>query len=321
MDTILNYLNNLFANLPKTPRVLQMKADLQASMEDKYHALKAEGKSENEAIGMVISEFGNIDELVSELGLAAGPAASQGRIVEQDEADQFIAATKRSGFMIAIGVFFCIIAAAVLILFGQLFADGVLFAGLTTDASGALGLIPMFILIAAGVCLFIYAGLKLDKFKYLEGDFELLPAVKTKLEHKKEAFAPTFTLAIMLGVGLCILSPLGLFIAAILGKEGSSYGVVILLAMVAIAVFFFVYFGMIKDAYNKLLKLEDYAREKKEADKVVGAIAAIVWPLAVAVFLFLGFVYGMWHPAWVIFPILGLLFGVFSAAYSALKKK
>ena len=38
-------------------------------MEDKYVELKAEGKSENEAIGIVISEFGNMEELIRELGI------------------------------------------------------------------------------------------------------------------------------------------------------------------------------------------------------------------------------------------------------------
>ena len=44
------------------------------TMEDKYEELKMEGKSENEAIGIVISEFGNIDELIDELGLLSTAA-------------------------------------------------------------------------------------------------------------------------------------------------------------------------------------------------------------------------------------------------------
>jgi hypothetical protein len=38
-------------------------------MEDKYNELISEGKKENEAIGIVISEFGNLDELAEGLGL------------------------------------------------------------------------------------------------------------------------------------------------------------------------------------------------------------------------------------------------------------
>ncbi len=69
METIRIYIDNMFMALPKTEQVLKAKTDLLEMMEDKYTALKAEGKSENEAVGHVISEFGNIDELTSELGI------------------------------------------------------------------------------------------------------------------------------------------------------------------------------------------------------------------------------------------------------------
>ena len=69
MDTIKNYLENMFATLPKNQEVLRLKNDLLESMEDKYNELKQSGRSENEAVGIVISEFGNIDEFVKELGI------------------------------------------------------------------------------------------------------------------------------------------------------------------------------------------------------------------------------------------------------------
>ena len=164
--------------------------------------------------------------------------------------------------------------------------------------------------------------MKLDKYKYLDEDFELPAAVKVDLERQKETFTPTFTLGIMVGVSLCILSPLSIFIASIVSEDRSGYGVPGLLFMVAIAVFFFVYFGTIKDVCNRLLKLEDYASTtKKEADKVIGIVAATVWPLAAATYLFLGFVFNQWGTAWIIFPILGIVFGVFAAVYSTIKSK
>lgn len=72
MDTIRGYLNNMFNSLPRTEQTFKLKQDLLASMEEKYYELKKEGKSENEAVGIVISEFGNIDELIDELGITVG---------------------------------------------------------------------------------------------------------------------------------------------------------------------------------------------------------------------------------------------------------
>lgn len=63
METIKNYLENMFSHLPNTPEVQKAKYELYQMMEDKYNELISEGKSDNEAIGIVISEFGNLDEL------------------------------------------------------------------------------------------------------------------------------------------------------------------------------------------------------------------------------------------------------------------
>ena len=69
METIRTYLENMFARLPQTPQIIRLENDMLRTMEDKYEELKSEGKSENEAVGIVISEFGNIDELLAELDL------------------------------------------------------------------------------------------------------------------------------------------------------------------------------------------------------------------------------------------------------------
>lgn len=69
METIRNYLNAMFAGLPDTPEVRRAYIELAAMMEDKYTELMEEGLSENEAVGRVISEFGNLEELAQTLGI------------------------------------------------------------------------------------------------------------------------------------------------------------------------------------------------------------------------------------------------------------
>ncbi|MEQ6388509.1 hypothetical protein RZN22_04190 [Bacillaceae bacterium S4-13-58] len=44
MDTIINYLDNMFATLAKTKEVENLKQELLANMEDKYNELKESGK-------------------------------------------------------------------------------------------------------------------------------------------------------------------------------------------------------------------------------------------------------------------------------------
>ncbi|WP_105617102.1 permease prefix domain 1-containing protein [Vallitalea okinawensis] len=320
METIINYLENMFATLPKTKQMNSLKEDLLANMEDKYNELKRNGKTENEAIGIVISEFGNIDELVKEFGIKLEEKKEQLPMLTDDQVNKYLEANKKMSKVIGIGVFLCIIGAAVLILMIQLSEDGLL-TGLTGDAGAIIGLVPLLVLVALGVGLMIYSGTTMERFKYIEDDFELPTYLKKSIENKMEAFHPTYTLSTILGVVLCILSPIALFMAVAFNNYSILLGVVILLLIVSIAVYIFIYFGSIYTGYKKLLKIDEYARVNKENNKVINAVAAVIWPLAVAIFLISGMVYHQWHINWIVFPITGLLFAMFSGAYNALNEK
>lgn len=320
METIKNYLDNMFAGLPKTVQMADLKNNILSNMEDKYNELKAAGKSENEAIGIVISEFGNIDELINELGIRKDEATDSRQVVTQEEVATYLSVKKTTGLQIGIGVILCILAPASLIFLSQFIMDGYIGAGISTSAAGIPGLITLFIFIAIGVSLFIYSGMNFERYKYMESGVQLPANVKVNLQQKFDSFSPTFNLSLIIGVCLIITSPISLFITSLRGGA-SKYGVVILLGIVAFAVFLFIYFGTIREGYSRLLEIGDYARKTKKEDKVIGAVASIVWPLATAIFLFSGFVYNQWHIAWIVFPITGILFGMFSAAYSIITDK
>jgi len=311
METINNYLSNMFANLPKSDQMFKLKNDLLSNMEDKYNELKTEGKSENEAIGIVISEFGNIDELISELGINLGNEDIILPTITEEEAQNFMAAKKESGLLIGIGVFLCIMGPALLILIIQLIGDG--------NLGSMLGVIALFILLIPAVALFIYSGMKLQKYEYMRCSFDLPTHLKTCIQQENNAFASPYMLSVIIGVCLCILSPVALMVISVFSDIAPNYGVVILLTIIAIAVFIFIYFGCIKESFSILLKIGDNKEETKEENKVIGAVASIVWPLAVCIFLISGLVFNQWHINWIIFPITGILFGMFSGSYSILK--
>lgn len=67
METIEVYLENIFLTLPKNKETLKIKKELFSMMEDKYNELKCEGKTEDESIGIVISEFGSMDEILKNM--------------------------------------------------------------------------------------------------------------------------------------------------------------------------------------------------------------------------------------------------------------
>ena len=109
METIRNYLETMFLNLPGTPEVMRAKMELGQMMEDKYNELIAEGKMDNEATGIVISEFGNLEELAEELGILDYMKKGnfeKRETVTMETVRSFIAEKTRSSVRMAIGVLF-----------------------------------------------------------------------------------------------------------------------------------------------------------------------------------------------------------------------
>ena len=139
METIRSYIDNLFRSYSHTPRVQKARAELLEIMEDKYNELKSQGRSENEAIGIVISEFGNMEEIAAELE----------------------AFGKQFGIRIAAGVVLCIVSVLPAVLLDALSAGE---AGYS-DLSGAF----LFFLVAAGDSCFITAGVRKDSYEILLG--------------------------------------------------------------------------------------------------------------------------------------------------------
>lgn len=322
METIIVYLDNMFAGLPKTQEVKHLKQDLLSGMEEKYMELKRAGKTENEAIGIVISEFGNIEELTAELGIhSAGPEQAV-PVLTEEEVDAYMAAKRSSGLWTGLGVFLCASGVALLLVLNNLFNhitrtpdNGWM------DMGTMLGLVGMFILIAAAVAMFIHSGMKLERFKRMEQDFQLPYTLKMELQHSQVLYAPTYRLSLITGVCLCVLSPASIFISTYVNDDFASYGVAAFLLTAGAAVFLFVYYGNIQGAYTKLLEDPFIAAEKKEEERMAGVAGAVLWPLATVVFLITGFVFHRWDINWVIFPVAGILQGMFSSVHHSLKNK
>ena len=166
METIKNYLDNLFAGFPRTPEAENAKSELLNSMEDKYSELKRQGKSENEAIGIVISEFGNIDEIMKELNLAPTTGTKEDTIsVSREEAEEIIEAKKRNGTATGLGVFIILLGVILLIVCGNFLpnVDGIDIARPETisNISDALIILPLFVCIAIAVAILINGPLLL----------------------------------------------------------------------------------------------------------------------------------------------------------------
>lgn len=218
MNTIRNYINAMFSSLPKTPEILRLQAEMMENMEDKYHDLIREGKSEHEAVGIILADIGSAENLKAELGITdTEPQEDHSAFLTQRAAFQ-----RKFAIAIASGVVLCICA--------------------------------------------IIAGAVSDAFTHNDG-----------------------------------LTCLAFFVP------------------IAAAVAIFVYFGIREDWYENRYK-EIYHESEPESKGFSDAIAAIIFPLAVVIYLILGFVFDLWHPGWIIFPICGLIVAAVEA-YEKLKTR
>ncbi|HOM02224.1 MAG TPA: permease prefix domain 1-containing protein [Acetivibrio sp.] len=256
METIKSYLDNIFRNLPKTKEMERLKNEIYYNMEERYHELKNSGKPENEAIGIVISEFGNIDELLEEMDIS--PSMNNGNypVIEVEEAMEFISLKEKASYMIAAGTGLILLGVSILVFLTLMAERNLIFQTLPQDAKDTLPVVALLVLIVPAVALFIYSGTKLERFKFIEeGKFEISSDLKSILDAELPAATQKQNMFTIIGVSLCILSVV-VVIAFTLFEPFVEFGVCVMLLMIAVAVFIFIVSSSVPSSYKKLMKID-----------------------------------------------------------------
>lgn len=308
METIRAYLETMFQNLPNLPQVQKAKYELGQMMEDKYQELKDEGKSENEAVAIVISEFGNLDELSEELGIDAvvNEDAISARRIALEEAKQYIRDRISAGYKTALGVLLCIMAPC-----GCMIMDSY-----EVKTLEAIGVLILFALSAIVVGLFVFAGLSMGKWKFLKHQSCSIDFVTAEyVNNEKENFRMTNALMVTIGVVLCVFSviPVIVFDDLVSVSYLEGYGEGLMFLFVSIGVFLFIASGGRKDAYDTLLKLNaketvgaQFVPEQKGQmhyrSKKLEALMSVYWPTITCLYLCWSFLTFNWYMTWIIWP-------------------
>jgi len=289
MKAIRDYVEVMFQEFPKTKKIGEIKLNIIDAMESKYDALISEGKNEQESLGIVIGQFGNINELKEEFDLEVDENAEY---LESDEVKNYLYFKKKFGNMIALGV--------VLILFGVglvvLFSD---------TAYENIVTYIMLMLVTVAVLIFVMMGLESEKYKEIdEARYHLEGNDLVKYQKEFELFRPKFNLSIAIGVVLCIFggtSPI--LIEGILGLHENLFAI-ILFPSIAIAVSLFTTMGVKYNAYQTLVEPNKVRVRKAEGEEgEYGWIFGVTMPLAAMFYLYIGLYLNAWHPGWIVFPI------------------
>ncbi|MCR5196961.1 MAG: permease prefix domain 1-containing protein [Pseudobutyrivibrio sp.] len=303
MDTIKDYLEAMFASMPNTAEVRKAKSELLSMMEDKYNEMIADGISENTAVGTVISEFGNLDELADDLGLTKEVEvvkeqhADNRRLVSSDEIQGFLATESKNAWRIGIGVLLCITC--------------VIYPMLLQNKFGPCG---MFLSIGVAVALFVFSGFSRQEWEYIQKEpcrIDLNTAEAVRAQRK--SFKSIRALLTSVGVLLCATC----FVPAIVTHEGPLSGG-LLFVFIGLGVFLFVYTNVINSSYDQVLGINDgrtisgrYGKEPEEnrvfINKKAEAVMSVYRPTVICIYLILSFLTMAWHLTWLIFPVAAVI--------------
>jgi len=310
MDTIQTYLDNIFKGYEGNAKAQRIKQEMLSHMIEHYQDLKYAGKSENEAIGAVISEFGNADELLAEIGGGGSTAEKESPSLPElssDYAREYIDTVQRASGWIALGV--------ALILTG---VSVMLAAFSVTGEGNAFGVILFFLFLIPSVILLIVNGIKVEPFEHLQPDSFTLPAyLRSRLTEERRPELARYPLIVGLSVGVILFGVLLVAGAGALRGEGTPDlvlpAVSLMMLLIAVSVWCLIRYGMVHDAYDRLLGKKSFTSQHMKAnERKVSAVASVWWPVTTVVFLVTGFVFRLWNMNWIIWPISGILFGAVS---------
>ena len=282
METIKNYLDAMFANMPNTPEVKKAKAELLTMMEDKYNELIAEGETENSAVGTVISEFGNLDELADDLGLTKEVEETKERVSEKPR--RFVSMEEAKNYL----------------------AEGIP-GMLLSHSAESISVIGMFSMLAIAIALFVFTGINSNDWKFLKKELcQVDMATAQMVKDRKSNYKSTHALLMTIGVVLCVLCWLPCAIIEI------DFVAAFIFLFVGIGVFLFIYSSSVMGSFDTILKLNDektisgsYGKEDDivYVNKTATIIMEVYWTTVTCIYLMVSFVTFDWGRTWIIWII------------------
>ena len=319
----------MFAQLPNTPEVWRAKDELLQMMEDRYNDLLSEGKSENEAVGAVIAEFGNLEEVAESLGIRSfvgsqNPQADLPEFTLQD-AEEMIDDRSLTAFLRGLGVFFFIICPVGYILSESFFPSLGMLAG---------GFLFMMICIVAGIGLMIYCGVMDNKWKGVRnGGYRIDYQTASEVYEQKEQFRVTRALLKAIGIILIVIC----FVPAAVmdelhlsGKLENGLGGAMLFLMIAAGVLMLVFSSGRNRVYDEILKMNDRSTiagsnvprgddEVVYTNERVASVMSVYWHTVTCIYLAWSFLTFHWWKTWIIWPIAAIIQSLIKSVYGEKK--
>ena len=252
------------------------------------------------------------DGAAPEIPRAEAEEETQIRLISLADAADYLSLRERASVQIASGTFLCILAFMPLLLLGAAAEQFQL-----SEALAALiGLASLFLLAAIAVVIFMRCGFHSAPYRFIElGEFRAENDVNDMVRARKMQFRSTYLRGNLIGVCLCILSPLALF-SGILSE--SDFTQVLLLCvtllLAGMGVVSFILVGVRWASMERLLR-EGYFTARTQSgtrmrrERLDEQLSYAYWLLATTIYLAWSFFTHDWGRTWIVWPVDGVLFG------------
>ena len=263
------------------------------------------------------------DDLETEEPISLPDPGTSLRTVSIEEASSFLIWKEKEAPRIAFGVMLCILSPVLLIFLGGAQEMGRI--SLTENQVGGIGMAVLLIMVSCAVGIFVTTSIHARPFEYLEKEaIETLYGVSGMVRERKVRFQPIFTRQLTIGIMLCVLAVLPLFISMIFVEDGSYfqvYAICLLLVLVSVGALLIVRSSIIWGSYQQLLEEGDYTREAKAESRKYGWITGSYWMLVTAGYLAWSFITKKWDQTWIVWPVAGVAYGAIYEIAKALRRK
>ena len=233
------------------------------------------------------------------------------RLISLADAADYLSLRERASVQIASGTFLCILAFMPLLLLGAAAEQFQL-----SEALAALiGLASLFLLAAIAVVIFMRCGFHSAPYRFIElGEFRAENDVNDMVRARKMQFRSTYLRGNLIGVCLCILSPLALF-SGILSENDFTQVLLlcVTLLLAGIGVVSFILVGVRWASMERLLREGDFAPRTKSGtrmrrERFDEQLSYAYWLLATTIYLAWSFLTHDWGKTWIVWPVAGVLF-------------
>ncbi|MBE6049580.1 MAG: hypothetical protein E7214_02695 [Clostridium sp.] len=303
MNVLNEYIENMFINLPKTKQIQILKNNILLNMEDKYNDLLDKGISENEAIGIVISEFGDINEIMEEYDLEMNDEEA---VFSDSELNEFIEVKNKSSWIVSLGVLCCILSISSYMILEEILSK----MNLNSELVDLMSFASLIVLIAISVGMFIYSNNLVSKYEKIK-EFSCSNSSKIKIENKFKKIEKKYDFITMVCIIAMVISPLIYFIFEFeFGKE-SNFPATIYIVYISIFIAILTYVSSIREVFKILIGEKESS--KTRYDKKISNFAGVtIFMIATIIYLIWSFVFKAWSISWITFVVATIIYGLIS---------